>query len=117
MARGILAALSGAFLFSSVAFVPHASNTPADSSVDGEVIWDGGGCDYYIIETSRYYVLAERYSGRLEEGDKVSGDLHSYSFHELRNKSRDSEVRVYVENYWSSKDTCFEWLSDHDKCD
>lgn len=92
----------------------YANNV--QESVDGKVIWDGGSCDYYIIETNRFYVLAERYTGRLNEGDKVSGELHGYRFKYLKNITKDSEVKVYVENYWPSKDTCFNWLQEHDKC-
>jgi hypothetical protein len=92
--------------------IPNSS-----SIVKGEVIWEGRGCDFYIIETSQWYVLVEVYSGTLYEDDIVEGELHSYNFKYLKNKSRgDREVKVWVENYWSSKERCFEWLKDHDKC-
>ncbi|MHB1146862.1 MAG: hypothetical protein ACYC01_04625 [Lutibacter sp.] len=83
----------------------------------GEVIWESDGCDFYIIETNRWFVLVELYNGRLNEGDKVKGDLHSYNFKYLINLSRsDSEIKVWVENYWGSKDRCFEWLKENEKC-
>ncbi len=91
--------------------------TPNTTPIKGEVIWEGKGCDFYIIETSQWYVLVEVYSGTLYEDDIVEGELHSYNFKYLKNKSRgDREVKVWVENYWSSKERCFEWLKDHDKC-
>lgn len=91
--------------------------TPTTTPIKGEVIWEGKGCDFYIIETSQWYVLVEVYSGTLYEDDIVEGELHSYNFKYLKNKSRgDREVKVWVENYWSSKERCFEWLKDHDKC-
>jgi hypothetical protein len=91
--------------------------TPNTTPIKGEVIWEGKGCDFYIIETSQWYVLVEVYSGTLYEDDIVEGELHSYNFKYLKNKSReDREVKVWVENYWSSKERCFEWLKDHGKC-
>ncbi len=87
------------------------------SNVKGEVIWEGKGCDFYIIQTNQWYVLVEVYSGALNEDDIVEGELHSYKYKYLKNKSRgDREVKVWVENYWSNKERCFEWLKDHDKC-
>ena len=83
----------------------------------GEVIWEKNGCDYYIIETNKFFVLAEWYKGRLYEGDKVVGPLHSYGFKFLKNTSRsDGEVKVYIENYWTSKSKCLDWLKEKDKC-
>lgn len=87
------------------------------STVKGEVIWEGKGCDFYIIETNQFYVLIELYSGTLYEGDKIEGELHSYNYNYLTNKSRrDQKIKVWIENYWGSKDRCFEWLREHDKC-
>ena len=83
----------------------------------GEVIWEKSGCDYYIIETKKWYVLVEWYRGKLYKGDKVKGDLHAYNYKYLTNLSRNnSEVKVWVENYWGSKDRCFEWLKENEKC-
>ena len=100
-------------------FSVTSSFTEVNSSDDiiGEVIWEGIGCDYYIIETMQWYVLVEWYSGSLNEGDRVSGDLHSYNFIDIKNISKDnSNVRVWVEDYWSSKDDCFDWLKENKKC-
>ncbi|MPN12798.1 hypothetical protein SDC9_160118 [bioreactor metagenome] len=89
----------------------------ASDEIQGEVIWEGKNCDFYIIETRRYYVLVELYRGRLDKGDKVEGELHRYGFKYLKNLRTDSEIKVYIENYWSSKETCFEWLKDNNKCE
>lgn len=99
------------FLFTSATFI----NNP--SSVKGEVIWEGTGCDYYIIETNQWFVLVELYSGTLSKYDIVEGELHSFNFKVLTNKSRSNrEVKVYIENFWSSKNSCYKWLEEHDKC-
>jgi hypothetical protein len=85
--------------------------------VKGDVIWEGKGCDFYIIETNQWYVLVELYNGTLYEGDKVYGELHSFNFKNLTNKSRGNrQVKVWIENYWGSKSRCFEWLKNHEKC-
>lgn len=92
------------------------SNKNSDETI-GVVIWEGDGCDYYIIETNKWFVLVEWYKGKLYEGDKVKGNLHSYNFKYLINLSRGgSEVKVWVENYWGSNDRCFEWLKENKKC-
>jgi len=82
----------------------------------GEVIWIGK-CDYFIVETSKFYILIENYYGKdIRIGDKLVGDLHSYNFKELYNVRKDDLQKLYIENYWSGKDSCFEWLKNHNKC-
>ena len=103
-------------LFLGLLFTSFTTNLNS-STVKGEVIWEGKGCDFYIIETSQWYVLVELYNGTLYEGDKVEGELHSYNFKYLTNKSRgDRQIKVWIENYWVRKNRCFEWLKEHDKC-
>lgn len=103
-------------LFLGLLFASFSGNANT-SLVKGEVIWEGNGCDFYIIETKQWFVLVELYSGTLYEGDNVEGELHSYNFKYLTNRSRgDRQVKVWVENYWGSRDRCFEWLREHDKC-
>lgn len=93
------------------------TSTASASDVEGTVVWSKKGCDYHIIETNQFFVLVEWYKGRLYEGDKVAGELHSYNFKNLKNKSRSNEeVQVYIENYWSKKDECFKWLKKEGKC-
>ena len=102
----------------SVLLILISSTTVLSSDpVVGKVIWEGRGCDFYIIETAQFYVLVEVFSGSLNDGDKIVGELHSYNFKDLINLSRnDTKVRVWIENYWNRKETCFEWLREHDKC-
>lgn len=94
-----------------------STNAHIVDEIKGEVIWEGKNCDFYIIETQKYYVLVELYRGRLDEGDKVDGELHKYGFKYIKNLKKDSEVKVYIENYWISKNACFEWLKDNGKCE
>ena len=91
--------------------------TGISEEVTGTVVWEKPDCDHYIIETDRYYVLAERYTGRLYNGDNVQGELYGTGFKLLKNLSgQDSEVKVYLENYWTSKQACLDWLKENRKC-
>ena len=87
-----------------------------DDCVGGEVVYEGND-DFYIIETRRGFTILEVYSGILYEGNKVRGELNRYGFKYLINRNRDSEVRVYIEDYMLSDDEALEWLGDHDHLD
>lgn len=65
----------------------------------GEVVIESD--DDYIIETDNgYTVHAEWWGGSpLSEGDDVIGDLTSYGFKDVYNKSTGSTTRIYVEDY------------------
>lgn len=94
------------------------SSSATKSSTVGEVIWTGSGCSYAILETNTNYVLVETYSGYLYAGQRVKakdGNFHSYGFRDARTSS-DSDVRLYVENYYGSKTSCFDWLKSRGKC-
>ena len=100
------------FLTSSFAFKSESRD------IDGRVVWVGKRCDFCVVETRTWFVLVEIYNGNLSENDFISGDLHSYGSKKILNKSqRNREVRVYIENYWGRKDTGFEWLKSHNKCE
>ena len=79
----------------------------------GNVVYEGKS-DYYIVQTQQYYVLLETYSGWLSTGDVLAGDLHSYGFKDVL-KNGNTTMRVYIENYWSNINMCYDWLRDHDK--
>jgi hypothetical protein len=94
----------------------QTSSAGYTSSERGEVIWVGSGCNYVIIEAGSWYVLAETYSGYLSTGDKLEGEnLNSYGFKNCK-KNVLADTRIYIENYYGTKDRCFEWLRDRDKC-
>lgn len=92
----------------------HLSNyEETDDCVEGVVVYEGEG-DCYIVETRRGYTVLERYNGRLDEGDKVRGELNRYNFKYLYNRNNDSEVKVYIEDYMLSEDSALEWMGDND---
>lgn len=82
--------------------------------VNGIVVYEGKD-DYYIVETQRGYTILEWYKGRLYEGDKVRGELNRYKFHYILNKSRDCEVRVYIEDWGLSEQNALNWMKEHNK--
>ena len=84
-----------------------------DDCVEGEVVYEGEG-DYFIVETRKGYTVLERRSGRLSEGHKVRGELNKYRFKYLYNRNRESEVRVYIEEYKLSEESALEWMGEHD---
>ena len=95
-----------------------SSSVPTSPSVygstnQGSVVYEGRG-DYYIVKTQMYYVLLETYGGWLTTGDVLAGDLHSYGFKDVL-KNGNTTIRIYIENYWSNINRCYDWLRDHNK--
>ena len=101
---------SGERIYGNYSNYPNYKET--DDCVEGVVVYEGNG-DYYIVETNRGYTVLERYNGRLDEGDKVRGELNKYNFKYLINRNKDSEVRVYIEDYMLSDKSALEWLGEH----
>lgn len=90
----------------------YANYKETSDCVDGIVVYEGEN-DYYIVETRKGCSIVERYSGRLNEGDKVRGELNKYKFHYLINYENDSETKIYVEDYMLSDDRAIEWMGEH----
>ena len=105
--------LSGGSIHSEERITGNYSNysnyEETDNCVEGVVVYEGDD-DYYIVETRKGFTVLERYSGRLDEGDKVRGELNKYNFKYLINRNRSSEVKVYIEDYMLSDDDAVEWL-------
>jgi hypothetical protein len=73
-------------------------------------------CDYFIVETSMGYSILEWYGGNdPSEGDMIVGDFESYGFADLHNTTKDIELRVWVEDYWLSRDRAIEEWWEHCK--
>ena len=85
------------------------------SAAKGDVIYYKSECDYYIVETNMGYVLLEWYGGNdPSEGDTLVGDYESYGMKDIYNLTADSETKVWVEDFWLSKDSVLEKY--YDKC-
>lgn len=93
-------------------FAQFSNFEPNSSDTKGVVVYEGSG-DYYIIETNRGYTIAERYSGWLYEGHTLYGRLNSFGFKYVIDLNRDSEVKLYLEDYMLSKDQAIEWMGEH----
>lgn len=93
-------------------FAQFSNFEPSSSDTKGVVVYEGSG-DYYIIETNRGYTIAERYSGWLYEGHTLYGQLNSFGFKYVIDLNRDSEVKLYLEDYMLSKDQAIEWMGEH----
>jgi len=67
----------------------------------GIVVYKDYDCDYFLVKTSSGYAILEWYGGSEPEvGDILIGNIDSYGFKNIYNKSRGSKLRVYVEEYW-----------------
>ena len=88
----------------------YSNYEETDDCVDGVVVYEGSD-DYYIIETRRGLTVCETYSGWLSKGDKVRGELNKYNFKYILNKNRDSEVKIYIEDYMQSEESSIKCLS------
>lgn len=86
----------------------------AYGSIKGTSLGEFSSCDYYLIEdSSGSYTLAEWYGGSTAyEGNVLVGELHSYGFKDLYNITRDTNTRVWIEDYLLSEDSAAEKLID-----
>lgn len=81
----------------------------------GAVVYRKSGCDYYIVETSSGYALLEWYGGNDPSvGDVLTGMFETYGMKDIYNITADSETKIWVEDFWLSKDRAIEKF--FDKC-
>ncbi len=75
----------------------------------GVVVYIKSGCSYYIVETSSGYALLEWFGGSTpSRGDVLAGDYESYGMKNIYNITQDSETKVWVDNFWMSRDRVIE---------
>ncbi len=85
------------------------------AAAKGVVVYRKAGCDYFIVETNMGCALLEWYGGDdPNEGDILVGDYESYGTKDIYNLSTDSELRVWAEDHWLSRDDALEKL--YDEC-
>jgi len=80
---------------------------------DGVVVMNESGCrSRYVVATSLGYAILEWYGGHdPSEGERVFGNFESYGFKDVR-FSGGSKGRVWVEDYWLSKDSVLEKMAE-----
>jgi hypothetical protein len=76
----------------------------------GVIAYEGRGCSVYAISTPTGYTIAEWYGGLAYQGDMVVGELNSYGFQTLYNTTRDGKLRVWIDDFWLSRDRAIEKL-------
>lgn len=82
----------------------------------GTVTHRTSGCSYYLVETSKGFALLEWYGGTdSDKGDLIVGDFETYGMKDIYNATKESEIRVWVEDFWMDKEDALEELFDH--CD
>ncbi len=70
----------------------------------GLVVYKSSSCDYFVVKTNMGYDLLEWYGGNdPDKGDVIVGDFETYGFSDIYDLTADSELRVWVEDYWLSK--------------
>lgn len=75
----------------------------------GTVKYTSGSCSWYLVETSSGFALLEWFGGNTpSKGDVIVGDYESFDMKTLYNLTRDRETKVWVDNYWLSKDSAIE---------
>lgn len=85
------------------------------NAAKGVVVYYKSGCDYYIVETNMGYAVLEWYGGNdPSKGDVLAGDFESYGMKDIYNLTADSETRVWVEDFWLSKESAIEEY--YEKC-
>ena len=81
----------------------------------GMVVFKKSRCDYFIVQTIMGYAILEWYGGNdPDEGDVIVGNFESYGMINIYNLTADSELTVWVEDYWLSKSRAIEEY--YDKC-
>lgn len=82
----------------------------------GRVVYKSNRCDYFIVETLAGYTVLEWYGGNVpDKGDIIVGNFESYGFKDIYNVTAESDLRVWVEEYWLSKDRALEKYFQHCK--
>ncbi len=87
-----------------------------ESAVKCVVVFHPSGCDYFICATANDYLLLEWYGGNdPDKGDILIGNFNSYGFVDGYNLTQEKSLRVWVEDFWLSKDNAIEKFVE--KCD
>lgn len=90
--------------------VPGISgNNDVGSNGVATVVYRKASCDYFILENSKGYIVAEWFGGTDPDiNDKITGSLNSFGFKDLYNQTHDSECRFWIDDYMLSKEDAME---------
>lgn len=80
------------------------------------VVFRKSSCDYFILENNYGYIIAEWMGGNdPNEGDRITGNFNSFGTKDFYNQSRDSDCRLWVDDYMLSKESAMEKI--RNKCE
>ena len=65
----------------------------------GVVVYDKKDCNYFIVQTEKGYSILEWCGqGYVKEDDHLSGDLQSKGMKDIINVTRETKLRIWVED-------------------
>ena len=77
------------------------------------VVYRRSSCDYFILENSSGYIVAEWMGGNdPDEGDKFTGDFNSFGTHDFYNQTKDSESNLWIDDYMLSKEDALDKIKE-----
>ena len=72
----------------------------SNSEGNATVVYRKSGCDYFILENNRGFIVAEWMGGNDPDiGDNISGNFHSFGTKDYYNQSRSSDSRLWLDDY------------------
>lgn len=72
--------------------------------------------DYWVGYEDYGYVIFELYGyAFMDKDDVICGNIRSYGFKDAYNATKEKNIRIYVEDYGLSKQSCIDWINSHDK--
>jgi len=79
------------------------STTPG--SYEAVVVYEARSCDYFVLESPSGYIIVEWKSGiEPDMGDEISGKFNSFGSADAYNESKQSEGRVWIDNFMLDKE-------------
>lgn len=85
-------------------FYPYSGAATQSEGV-AVVVYRAESCDYFILENSKGYIVAEWMGGNDPDvGDKLAGEFNSFGTKEFHNETSDSESSLWIDDYLLSKD-------------
>jgi hypothetical protein len=82
----------------------------------GAVVYRISGCDYFVVQTTKGYDVLEWYGGwDASKGDDLVGSFEQYGMRDVVDTTADESMRVWVQEYWLTKEDALEKLVE--KCE
>ena len=90
-----------------------SGGTSTESNGVATVVYRKPSCDYFILENSSGYIVAEWFGGNDPDlNDRITGSFNSFGFKDLYNQTRDTECRFWIDDYMLSKESALEKINE-----